>query len=63
MAEINLLIVLGDHENILNLIGVCSLPTEEDDAAARSPLMISEYMAYGDLLHFLWDSRDVRLLF
>ena len=63
MAEINLLLALGNHENILSVVGVCTLPSDSDDAVAQSPLMITEFMVYGDLLHFLWDSRDVRHYF
>ena len=63
MAEIFLLINLGNHKNILSVEGVCTIPTSGDDPASSSPLLVTEYMVYGDLLHFLWESRDVRLIF
>ena len=53
-----LLISLGNHDNVLGLIGVCTsqfFPQDEE----WSPLLVTEYMPYGDLLHFLWESREV----
>ena len=62
LAEISLLLHLGEHENILGVIGVCTAHTPEqsnDRNAQSSPLLVSEYMIYGDLLHFLWNAREV----
>ena len=61
LAEISLLLHLGEHENILGVIGVCTIqqPGLEEDEAPLSPLLVTEYMIYGDLLHFLWNARDV----
>jgi len=58
LAEMALLISLGNHDNVLGLIGVCTsqfFPQDEE----WSPLLVTEYMPYGDLLHFLWESREV----
>lgn len=62
LAEISLLIHLGEHENILSVKGVCTTSSfTDDDNESLSPLLVTEYMIYGDLLHFLWTSRDVSL--
>lgn len=51
LAEINLLISLGSHANIASIIGCC---TTKDNPI----LLVTEYMMYGDLLHFMWDIRE-----
>ena len=59
LAEISLLIHLGKHENILAIEGVCTTQANSETSDSLSPLLVTEFMSYGDLLHFLWDSRDV----
>ncbi|CAK8690931.1 unnamed protein product [Clavelina lepadiformis] len=56
LAEMALLISLGSHENVLSVIGAC---TCRSSIKEESPLLITQYMMYGDLLHFLWDSREL----
>ena len=60
------MISIGRHENILGVLGVCSSEEEEnsdDNAAApTAPVLVMEYMEYGDLLHLLWNARDVGYL-
>ncbi|KAF7686778.1 KIT proto-oncogene, receptor tyrosine kinase b [Silurus meridionalis] len=50
MSELKVLSYLGNHMNIVNLLGACTVggPT----------LMITEYCCYGDLLNFLRRKRD-----
>ncbi|XP_071495503.1 fibroblast growth factor receptor 2-like [Diadema antillarum] len=50
LNEIRLMIDLGLHPNILPILGCCT--TEEPY------YLITEYMKYGDLLHFLWKCRE-----
>ncbi|XP_072166835.1 uncharacterized protein [Diadema setosum] len=50
LNEIRLMIDLGPHPNILPILGCCT--TEEPY------YLITEYMKYGDLLHFLWKCRE-----
>nr|XP_026692900.1 uncharacterized protein LOC100183178 isoform X1 [Ciona intestinalis] len=54
LAEMALLISLGPHPNVLSVLGVCTSMCSED----TSPLLLTEYMPYGDLLHFLWSARE-----
>jgi hypothetical protein len=44
------------HPNIVSLLGVCELSVKDDSA----PLMILEYMPYGDLKGFLQDHRPTK---
>ena len=60
LAEMSLLISLGPHEHIVGLIGVCTKKSADEENS--SLLLVTEYMAYGDLLHFLWDAREVSVL-
>ena len=60
LAEMSLLISLGPHEHIIGLIGVCTKKSSDEENA--SPLLVTEYMTYGDLLHFLWDAREVSVV-
>lgn len=50
MLELKVLSYLGNHINIVNLLGACTIggPT----------LVITEYCCYGDLLNFLRRKRD-----
>uniref|UniRef100_A0A8C1F6P7 receptor protein-tyrosine kinase n=1 Tax=Cyprinus carpio carpio TaxID=630221 RepID=A0A8C1F6P7_CYPCA len=50
MSELKVLSYIGNHINIVNLLGACTVggPT----------LMITEYCCYGDLLNFLRRKRD-----
>uniref|UniRef100_A0A8C2CHC1 receptor protein-tyrosine kinase n=1 Tax=Cyprinus carpio TaxID=7962 RepID=A0A8C2CHC1_CYPCA len=50
MSELKVLSFIGNHINIVNLLGACTVggPT----------LMITEYCCYGDLLNFLRRKRD-----
>ncbi|XP_006143746.1 mast/stem cell growth factor receptor Kit isoform X1 [Tupaia chinensis] len=50
MSELKVLSYLGNHMNIVNLLGACTVggPT----------LVITEYCCYGDLLNFLRRKRD-----
>nr|XP_014994136.2 mast/stem cell growth factor receptor Kit isoform X1 [Macaca mulatta] len=50
MSELKVLSYLGNHMNIVNLLGACTIggPT----------LVITEYCCYGDLLNFLRRKRD-----
>ncbi|XP_070542316.1 fibroblast growth factor receptor-like [Ptychodera flava] len=49
IREITILQEIGQHPNILGILGCCTI----DDPY----FLITEYMQYGDLLHFLWRSR------
>ncbi|CAI8001574.1 Proto-oncogene tyrosine-protein kinase receptor Ret [Geodia barretti] len=44
------------HPNIVSLLGVCNMSVTDDSA----PLMILEYMPYGDLKCFLQDHRPTK---
>ncbi|XP_052445839.1 mast/stem cell growth factor receptor kita-like isoform X1 [Carassius gibelio] len=50
MSELKVLSYIGNHINIVNLLGACTVggPT----------LVITEYCCYGDLLNFLRRTRD-----
>lgn len=50
--EISLLSEIDKHENLLGLIGCCT-------AGNQSWYMVTQFMKYGDLLNFLWKSREV----
>lgn len=49
LDEIKLILELGPHPNIIEILGCCTL--------SDPPLLITEYMKYGDLLHFLHKCR------
>nr|7KHK_A Chain A, Mast/stem cell growth factor receptor Kit [Homo sapiens]7KHK_B Chain B, Mast/stem cell growth factor receptor Kit [Homo sapiens] len=50
MSELKVLSYLGNHENIVNLLGACT--------HGGPTLVITEYCCYGDLLNFLRRKRD-----
>ncbi|KAJ8029437.1 Myoblast growth factor receptor egl-15 [Holothuria leucospilota] len=52
LDEIRLLIEIGSHPNILSVLGCCTID--------EPYYLITEYMRYGDLLRFLWKSREER---
>ncbi|XP_078620477.1 fibroblast growth factor receptor 3-like [Branchiostoma floridae x Branchiostoma japonicum] len=52
--EIGIITEIGSHINILHMHGCC---TTHDPAR---PLLIMEYMEYGDLLHFLEKCKEVK---
>ncbi|XP_078656087.1 uncharacterized protein LOC144902480 [Branchiostoma floridae x Branchiostoma belcheri] len=50
LDEIQTILDMGPHPNILSMRGCCTM---------SDPLyLVVEYMPYGDLLHFLWDCRQ-----
>ncbi|XP_003973982.2 mast/stem cell growth factor receptor Kit isoform X1 [Takifugu rubripes] len=55
MSELKVLIYLGNHINIVNLLGACTVggPT----------LVITEYCCFGDLLNFLRRKRESFICF
>ncbi|XP_069006796.1 mast/stem cell growth factor receptor kita isoform X2 [Embiotoca jacksoni] len=55
MSELKVLSYLGNHMNIVNLLGACTVggPT----------LMITEYCCFGDLLNFLRRKRESYICF
>ncbi|CAI5640169.1 unnamed protein product [Oreochromis niloticus] len=55
MSELKVLSYLGNHINIVNLLGACTVggPT----------LVITEYCCFGDLLNFLRRKRDLCICF
>ncbi|XP_068599846.1 mast/stem cell growth factor receptor kita [Brachionichthys hirsutus] len=55
MSELKVLSYLGNHMNIVNLLGACTVggPT----------LVITEYCCFGDLLNFLHRKRDSFICF
>ncbi|XP_041840237.1 KIT proto-oncogene, receptor tyrosine kinase b [Melanotaenia boesemani] len=50
MSELKVLSYLGNHVNIVNLLGACTV--------AGPILVITEYCCYGDLLNFLRRKRE-----
>ncbi|XP_063147107.1 mast/stem cell growth factor receptor Kit-like, partial [Candoia aspera] len=50
MSELKVLSYLGSHDNIVNLLGACTV--------GGPILVITEYCCYGDLLNFLRRKRD-----
>ncbi|KAI8496110.1 hypothetical protein Bbelb_259510 [Branchiostoma belcheri] len=52
--EISIITEMGSHINILHMHGCCT--THDPDR----PLLVMEYMEYGDLLHFLEKCREVK---
>ncbi|XP_054461281.1 KIT proto-oncogene, receptor tyrosine kinase b [Anoplopoma fimbria] len=53
MSELKVLSYLGNHVNIVNLLGACTV--------GGPILVITEYCCYGDLLNFLRRKREVFL--
>ncbi|XP_022091271.1 fibroblast growth factor receptor 4-like isoform X2 [Acanthaster planci] len=53
LEEIRLMIDIGRHPNILAILGCCTVD--------EPYLLITEFMTYGDLLHFLWKTRESKL--
>ncbi|XP_070543719.1 fibroblast growth factor receptor 3-like [Ptychodera flava] len=52
LREITTLQEIGKHANILSILGCCTLE--------EPYFLITEYMKYGDLLHFLWRTKEPR---
>ncbi|XP_022105280.1 muscle, skeletal receptor tyrosine-protein kinase-like [Acanthaster planci] len=50
LDEIKLIIEIGAHPNILSVLGCCTVD--------EPYYLITEFMKYGDLLHFLWKCRE-----
>ncbi|XP_042372569.1 mast/stem cell growth factor receptor kita-like, partial [Plectropomus leopardus] len=50
MSELKVLSYLGNHVNIVNLLGACTV--------GGPILVITEYCCYGDLLNFLRRKRE-----
>uniref|UniRef100_A0A8C5RV79 receptor protein-tyrosine kinase n=1 Tax=Laticauda laticaudata TaxID=8630 RepID=A0A8C5RV79_LATLA len=50
MSELKMMIHIGSHENIVNLLGACT--------KSRPVYLIFEYCCYGDLLNYLRSKRD-----
>ncbi|XP_038071438.1 muscle, skeletal receptor tyrosine-protein kinase-like [Patiria miniata] len=50
LDEIKLIIEIGTHPNILSVLGCCTVD--------EPYYLITEFMKYGDLLHFLWKCRE-----
>ena len=53
VREIETTINLGEHKNLLGLVGCCTL--------ANPPYLVTEYLPYGDLKNFLLKCRLVCL--
>ncbi|XP_038071902.1 ephrin type-A receptor 3-like [Patiria miniata] len=53
LEEIRLMIDIGRHPNILSVLGCCTID--------EPYLLITEFMKYGDLLHFLWKTREIKM--
>ena len=51
LTEIGFMINIGSHPNILKVIGCCT--------TQKPVFLVTDYLKYGDLLHFLWDAREV----
>ena len=50
-SELKILIHIGEHQNIVNLLGACT--------QSGRLCVILEYCPYGDLSSFLRDKRDI----
>ena len=55
MAEVKIMIHLGRHINVVNLLGACT----KDLGAKRELYMIVEYCRFGNLQKFIQTHRDV----
>ncbi|XP_039255907.2 uncharacterized protein LOC120332675 [Styela clava] len=53
LAEISLITSIGLHENLIGMIGCCTAGDPQ-----KPIYLVSQFMKYGDLLHFLWDARE-----
>ncbi|KAK3724950.1 hypothetical protein QZH41_017156, partial [Actinostola sp. cb2023] len=53
LSELKILIHVGAHKNIVNLLGACTKGPKQD------LWVIIEYCQYGDLMHYLKDKRDI----
>lgn len=51
LTEIGFMLNVGQHPNVIKVVG-CS-------TTEKPILLITEFLKYGDLLHFLWDAREV----
>ena len=51
VAELKIIIHLGQHKNIVNLLGACT--------TGRSLYVILEFCPHGNLLSFLREKRDL----
>uniref|UniRef100_UPI00398F4B8A receptor-type tyrosine-protein kinase FLT3 n=1 Tax=Pristiophorus japonicus TaxID=55135 RepID=UPI00398F4B8A len=50
MSELKMMIHMGHHENVVNLLGACTL--------SGPVYLIFEYCCYGDLLNYLRNNRE-----
>ncbi|CAK8672615.1 unnamed protein product [Clavelina lepadiformis] len=50
LAEISFMLNVGDHPNVLKVIGCCT--------TQKPVILVTDLLKYGDLLHFLWDARE-----
>jgi len=50
-SELKILIYVGEHKNIINLLGACT--------RGKRLMVILEYAPHGDLLSFLREKRDI----
>uniref|UniRef100_A0A4W3HWK1 receptor protein-tyrosine kinase n=1 Tax=Callorhinchus milii TaxID=7868 RepID=A0A4W3HWK1_CALMI len=50
MSELKMMIHMGNHENIMNLLGACTV--------SGPVYLIFEYCCYGDLLNYLRNNRE-----
>ncbi|XP_078485740.1 uncharacterized protein LOC100182804 [Ciona intestinalis] len=51
LTEIGFMLNVGDHPNVLKVIGCCT--------TVKPIMLVTEYLKYGDLLHFLWEAREI----
>ncbi|XP_072037598.1 uncharacterized protein [Amphiura filiformis] len=54
LDEIKLIIEIGSHPNILTILGCIT--------ADEPYYLVTEFMKYGDLLHFLWRCREEKYI-
>ncbi|CAB3989347.1 vascular endothelial growth factor receptor 2-like, partial [Paramuricea clavata] len=54
ISELKILIHVGEHENVLRILGACTKVTNNE-----APLIILEYCPHGNLREFLRTRRDV----
>ncbi len=53
LDEIKLIIEIGSHPNILAILGCITID--------EPYYLVTEFMEYGDLKHFLWKCREVKM--
>ncbi|KAK3542303.1 hypothetical protein QTP86_021959, partial [Hemibagrus guttatus] len=58
MSELKVLSYLGNHINIVNLLGACTVGAKYFIVIYSPTLVITEYCCFGDLLNFLRRKRD-----